>query len=196
MTAQFHIAYAITREHEGGYHNATGVNAADRGGETYKGIARVHWKGWLGWKIIDAMKAGPGFPEVALQDETLDRLVRDFYKRHFWDINRLDEFNNQAIANELFDSGVNVGSSMAARWLQRACNYLNRNGRSWKELKVDGRVGPVTLATVNSLSERDQKHLFDVINVLQGMHYINLIEMDSTQEVFLRGWINRVELMR
>lgn len=196
MAAEFLPAYNITRQNEGGYHNATGVNSADRGGETFKGIARKAWPGWLGWKIIDAMKIGPGFPQVALEDETLSKLVRGFYQRHFWDINRLTEISNQAIANELFDTGVNVGSVTAARWLQRACNYLNRNQRSWPNLKVDGMIGPITLSRVNALSAVDQRHLFDVLNIMQGMHYLNIIDRDPSQEVFLRGWISRVELIR
>lgn len=197
MSANFDKAYNITREHEGGWHGATGVNAADRGGETFKGIARRIWPQWRGWVIIDGFKTRVGFPNNALNDPQLNALVREFYRVEFWDRNRLGEFRSQAIANELFDTGVNVGVRPAAIWLQRALNVLNRNGKSWRDIDPPtGVIGPITLGIVNSLSPRDTNHLFDVLNIIQGHHYLALAERDRTQQEFMRGWLGRVELMR
>lgn len=196
MSANFNIAYNITRQNEGGWHGATGANAADRGGETFKGIARRIWPNWSGWALVDGFKNRPGFPNNALNDPQLSQLVRDFYRAEFWDRIRLGEFRSQPIANELFDTAVNVGNASAVNWLQRSLNIMNRNQRSWPDMQVTGIVGPITLQRVNSLSATDNSALFNLLNVFQGQHYLSLCERDRTQEEFIRGWLGRVELMR
>lgn len=123
-------------------------------------------------------------------------MVLDFYKKAFWDINSLDEIEFQPIANEMFDTGVNMGTGTAAEFLQRAINYLNRNQTNYRNISVDGDVGPVTLGMVNSLSKKDSMDLFNILNIIQGCKYLGIIDRDETQEVFLRGWLDRVELMK
>lgn len=191
----FDIAYNITRKIEGGWHNAQGINSADRGGETFKGIARKFWGTWSGWKIIDELKKKPGFPRTAEQDPELNQLVRNFFKLHFWDSIRLSQIKSQPVKNELFDTAVNVGTAPAVKMLQRALNYLNRDQRNWKDLDVDGKIGPQTLLTVAGLNDVDTKYLFNLLNILQGMHYVGILDRDRGQEVFIRGWMERVELM-
>lgn len=192
----FDIAYNITRKIEGGWHNASGINSADRGGETFKGIARKFWGTWSGWKIVDELKKKPGFPQTAERDPELNRLVREFFRVNFWDPLRLSQIRNQAIKNELFDTAVNIGVNPAGRMLQRALNYLNRDQKNWKDLDVDGKIGPQTLLTLAGLNEVDQRHVFNLLNVLQGAHYIGILDRDRSQEAFIRGWLDRVELMR
>jgi lysozyme family protein len=194
--ADFRISYAITKRIEGGYHNGQGDNSHDRGGETFKGIARLRHPEWNGWSIVDRMKGQAGFPNNALNNSELQGLVWDFYKRGFWDVNRLDDLKSQAIANEVFDTGVNMGERIAATFLQRAVNYLNRGQRNFNDLKVDGNIGNVTLGTVNSLSQADTLHLFNLMNILQGSRYIEIMDRNESQEVFIRGWLERVELMK
>lgn len=193
----FNIAYDITRKTEGGWHNASGVNSADKGGETFKGIARKYWGTWKGWVIIDSLKQKPGFPGTALSDPTLNQLVREFFKVNFWDPLRLSQIKYQPIKNELFDTGVNTGVWEAARMLQRSLNILNRGQRSWKNVTVDGKIGPQTLLTLASLSEKDLRFVFNMLNILQGMHYVGIIEKDrdEDQEDFIRGWMERLDLM-
>ncbi len=192
----FITAYRITKENEGGYHNGTGANAADRGGETFKGIARKAHPNWEGWREIDSLKGKPGFPTTALNDPKIETMVHSFYKINFWDVNRLDRIHNQAICNEMFDTGVNMGVKTAAIFLQKAINLLNRNQTNYKNLTEDGVIGDVTLVTINSLTVKDQGYVFDLLNLLQGSRYLSIIERDETQEVFMRGWLQRVSLMR
>jgi lysozyme family protein len=193
---EFNIAYDITRRIEGGYHAGTGVNQNDRGGETFKGIARRFWANWRGWAIIDHLKKSPGFPQTAERNPQLNQFVRDFYKVNFWDPLRLDQVKFQPVQNELFDTAVNCGVSTAARFFQRALNFMNRGGKSFKDLTVDGKIGPQTLLTFAALNDKDKKTLFNVLNVLQGGHYLAIMERDPGQEDFLRGWFDRLELMK
>jgi lysozyme family protein len=106
--ASFTIAYQIIIPQEEGYNS---IN--ERGGEMYKGIDRRRFGGWTGWKRIDEGKEDQQFPQVLEEDSLLQKLVRAFYKDHYWNRLNLDKVINQSIANELFGSGVNMGTGTA-----------------------------------------------------------------------------------
>ena len=57
---------------------------------------------------------------------------------------------SEAIAAELFDTGVNMGPAVAATFLQRALSALNRNRSDYPDLVPDGRIGPATLAALDA----------------------------------------------
>lgn len=180
--AQFKPAYVITLGHEGGYVN----DPVDRGGETYKGIARKFWPDWKGWALIDDLKPKPGFPFSLNRHSDLQELVQDFYEEHFWDALQLDRMIHQSVANELFDTAVNQGTGTAAKYLQKALNLLGNR------LAVDGKVGPITLAAANAAP---QNRLFNLINILQAERYLNIVRNDPSQLRFLNGWVKRVQWM-
>ena len=104
--ANFTEAFEKTMGHEGGYVN----DPDDAGGETYCGISRVYNPSWYGWTLIDQEKDEPDFPACLEDDEDLDAAVEDFYKDKYWDVNRLDDVDSQAVAEEMFDTGVNMGT--------------------------------------------------------------------------------------
>lgn len=185
--ADFKTAYQLTASNEGGYSN----NRTDQGGETYKGISRKAWPAWGGWEIIDQMKKGAGFPGNLEQFVTLQQMVRDFYKQVFWDTLKLDSVNNQVVANELYDTAVNMGVKTAAVFLQRVLNVANKNGTYYSDLKADGAIGSVTLSALNDHPYPDV--IAKGINCLQGAKYINLAEANKSQEAFINGWfLNRI----
>ena len=191
--ANFLEAYNITLGHEGGYSN----DPDDVGGETYKGIARRYHPSWRGWSIIDNYKNQPGFPNNAYNDTNLDLSVKDFYKANYWDVNLLDEFRSQIIANEMFDTGVNMGIGRAAKFLQKALNLLNKNQQVYSDIAEDGAVGPNTLRALNAcLSYRGDSYLFKIMNLLQGNHYIEYMTKSPTQEKFAYGWLKRVDFIK
>ncbi|OSZ79269.1 hypothetical protein CAP35_13730 [Chitinophagaceae bacterium IBVUCB1] len=186
--ANFLTAYKITRAHEGGYVN----DPADRGGETYKGIARKRNPQWKGWKIVDELKAGRNFPASLDSHTLLQQLVLDFYENEYWLSLSLDKVENQAIGNEMFDTGVNFGIGFAAISLQRSLNVCNQGGKIHADLKVDGNIGPVTLRCLN-----DHPRIYNVLktlNVLQGARYVDICEANPSQERFFHGWMERVTL--
>ena len=184
--ANFDKAFDITMGHEGGYTN----DPDDAGGETYRGIARNYHPHWSGWNIIDDTKPN-------IDASQMDPYVREFYEDKFWDINRLDDFDDQAIANEMFDTGVNMGVGRAARFLQECLNYLNRNGSLFKDLVVDGKIGSASLAAMNEIeSHGDTEILLIMMNVCQGRHYMEYMSKSPTQEKYARGWFKRVKLSK
>jgi len=181
--ADFNEAFNATMGHEGGYVD----DPTDSGGETYRGISRRFNPGWPGWKFIDVMKPN-------IDDDHLDKFVRKFYKMLYWDKNRLDEFD-QKTANEMFDTGVNMGARKAAKFLQRALSALNRNGQLFPDLVDDGVIGNKTFSAMLRIAkEKDGDVLLKIMNVLQGMHYIDYMKKSPEQEKYARGWFKRVKL--
>ena len=183
--ADFKAAYKITMAHEGGYAN----NPADTGGETWKGIARKKHPDWPGWPLVDKAKHGD-FPANLHSVLGLQDMVESFYKVKFWDYLKLDQVNSQKIANELFDTSVNMGQGIAALFLQRSLNVSNRNGKDYAELQVDGNVGSVTINTLNNHPRPEQ--VYKLLNTLQGARYISICEANPSQEIFLNSWLSRV----
>lgn len=191
--ADFDKAFFKTMGHEGGYVN----DKDDAGGETYMGISRKYNPTWAGWDTIDDLKGKSNFPKCLDDNDELDNDVMDFYEAMYWDVNRLDEVESQAIASEMFDTGVNMGISRAAKFLQEGLNYLNRNEQSYNDLVVDGKIGPASLRALDYImSHGDEDVLLTIMNVLQGQHYLDYMKKSPIQEKYARGWLKRVQLFK
>ena len=121
------------------------IKGEDPGGETVHGIARKFWGSWAGWKIVDSFKGVTGFPQILLNNATLDALVSTFYKTNFWDKILGDQINAQVIATQVFDSAVNQGVGAASGLIQNAINWVENC------VAVDGDLGPKTLSALNRL---------------------------------------------
>lgn len=180
--ANFGISFDKTMGHEGFYSN----DPTDAGGETYRGISRKFHPAWDGWEIIDIQK-----PDIIHAD--LDPHVRQFYRDHYWNPNKLTNFT-QEISNEIFDSGVNMGIGRVAKYFQEALNYLNRNQVVFADLLVDGDIGNKTISAYKKLPDTDRPVLLKILNILQGNHYLEYMKKDPTQEKYARGWLARVSL--
>ena len=191
--ADFQKTFENTMGHEGGYVD----DPTDAGGETYKGVSRRYNPSWLGWKSIDGQKNAPSFPKCLDTDSDLQLDVKNFYKQHYWDKFLGDEISEQGaeIAREMFDTGVNMGVSRAVKFLQQGLNLLNRNGKSYHDIIVDGGFGPATLETLQKYLKKDKPgHLLKIMNILQGSHYINFMTKSPVQEKYARGWLNRITI--
>ena len=187
--ANFTEAYQQTSAHEGGYVN----DSVDRGGETYRGISRVHHPGWNGWDRIDALKAEAGFPGLLADASNLQASVKSFYKQKYWDKFLGDDISSQQIAMELYDTGVNMGVRRSVRFLQNGLNLLNRNQKNYQDLIVDGWLGQQSLDVLVKYLRLDgnSNALLKLMNIQQGARYVGIMEHDSTQEKYARGWLKR-----
>jgi lysozyme family protein len=189
--AKFEIAYDITMGHEGGYAN----NFKDTGGETFGGVARNFNPNWKGWAIVDQIKKytpRDNYDKVMFANVELMGLVRSLYKTNYWDVNKLDYVVNQAIANELFDTAINMGVGVASRFLQRALNVTNKNQQLYPDVLIDGIVGPTTLSILNN--HPNPQRLFKWLNIMQGARYLEIMEKAPAQEIFADSWLSRVGL--
>lgn len=191
--ADFLQAHKITAKVEGGYAN----DKDDRGGRTYKGIAYNSSPKWEGWPLIEAIisRVGENASKInaeAEKSESLQAMVLKHYKANYWDSLSLDGVNDQKVANELYDTGVNMGTGRAALFFQRTLNSVNRNGAIFPDLKLDGQIGAKTIDAFNGLPLNDKYMVWKLLNCLQGAKYIDICEHNPTQEKFMRSWASRV----
>jgi len=134
--ADFDKAISKVLKHEGGYAN----DPSDRGGETYKGIARNFWPKWDGWSTVDKLKAQKGFPRILNDSVSLHASVVKFYNIRFWDKIGGDLINEQDIAFKLVDTAVNMGIVPAVKLAEGVVGE-----------KQDGIIDDKTINKLNSL---------------------------------------------
>jgi len=111
--ANFKLAWAKTRIHEGGYV----LDKDDAGKMTYRGISYRSFPNWPGWAEVIKSKRLRG--DIIL---TLEPLVEKFYIDNFWNPIKGDEIINQEVADELFDSSVLLGIHQSVILTQRSLN--------------------------------------------------------------------------
>jgi lysozyme family protein len=199
--SDFFTAYLQTMGHEGQYSN----DQRDRGGETWKGVARKMHPEWDGWLIVDMIKRSvitSDLSHILRDDEELEELVRAFYKAEFWDKLLLDQIKDQDIASEIFDTAVNQGLVKAVSYLQKSLNLLNNDQSHYSDINEDGKTGPATMRAYLAYmltahfpgrsTARNTRTLLKVMNALQFNKYISICEANQTQEAFFYGWVNRV----
>lgn len=122
-------------------------------------------------------------------------MARDIYRNQYFVRPGFAEVAHisAAIADELTDTGVNMGPATAAKFLQRALNALNRGQRLFPDLQVDGFIGHGTLAALRTYIEHRRSEgetvLLRALNALQAVRYIEIAEAIPTQEDFVYGWI-------
>jgi len=197
---------------EGGYCHTPG----DAGQETWRGVARAYHPQWPGWPLIDAAKRRlglrspvppAGYPALNRElgaDASLTYWVKVFYKTEFWDVLRLDALDNQSVAEQLADHGVNAGPARPGRMLQYALRQLG-----YTALAEDGALGPATLQAANDCPPR---LLYNALVALRQVFYryraaqsvppagspvLGLlarlrVRPDASQRVFLASWLARV----
>ena len=160
--ADFLPAFEEMIRDEGGYvlHEVEG----DTGGMTYAGIARNMNPKWPGWEFIDQKQEVPS------------NLVRDFYRKQFWDDMKGDQINNQRIASAIFNFYVNTGKP--AKTLAQVVIGAT----------PDGSFGEKTIAQLNAI---DVDKFVMAYALAKIARYRDIVTRNRTQMKFLLGWINR-----
>lgn len=200
--ANFILAYNKTLGHEGGYCNIK----EDRGGETYKGVARNLFPNWEGWEYVDKQDKS----NVKQLEQNLEHivevqdLVKKFYKNNFWDKANLDLIDSQIIAEKIYDIGVNQGIGSSVKYFQKALNLLNNQGKHFPNIVVDGGLGKQTLTSYEAYMQTANKFKYRtkaknenlILVVLRGyqfMRYEKLAQRSEDQEKFMYGWLTRLQ---
>ncbi len=178
---------------------ATTTTLTTGGGETYAGIARKFFPSWQGWKIIDKIKRSNQSKAAINQAAKADHLLRDYvrawYKTTWFDALGLGELP-QPLANEIFEQSVNLGKSGSGKKVQIICNAYNYQPGAKKlfaDLKVDGAIGPKTLAALKIIlaNKANAESLVHALNCMQGAHYLELAAKKFTQRKYTVGWMKR-----
>jgi lysozyme family protein len=190
--AEFVISYQKTSVFEGDYSN----DSHDQGGETYKGISRKFHPEWGGWSILDSMT------DKNSKNRQLQSLVNSFYYNKFWMFLKCEKFD-QAIADELFDTGVNQGKITVGKYLQESLNLLNNNQKHYKDISVDGKISNKTINAYKEYmntsifpgrsKEKNINTLLKALNGLQFERYKDIVKRSPDQEIYFYGWLQRVK---
>lgn len=162
---------------EGRYSN----HPADKGGPTMWGITErtARRNGYGG-----VMRLMPR--EMAVSIYRAEFLV----KPGFAAVATLDE----KVAEELFDTGVNMGPDVPTRWFQEWLNALNDGGKHYADIVEDGDIGPATLQAFRALQSvrgkaGAQRVMLLGLNCSQGERYKTLARSRAANEAFVFGWL-------
>jgi lysozyme family protein len=155
--ADFQKAIVKTLAKEGGSRFTDDPN--DRGGATKYGISQR------------------AYPDLNIRNLT-EQQARDIYKRDYWDRVLGDDILSQVIAENLFDTAVNIGVKTASRLAQLTLDIE----------PADGVIGTSSLATINTADERVFVLGFTVAKIAR---YADICNQDRSQQKYLLGWINR-----
>lgn len=162
---------------EGGYSN----HPSDRGGETM-------------WGITAATARRYGYTG-AMQSMPRSQALRIYKERYLVEPGIIDVIpHSLAIANELFDTGVNMGVAWPGVFLQRSLNALNRRQRDYANVLIDGDIGPDTLRALSAYlrvrkAQDGEAVLLKALNILQGGRYFDITPEDAANEDFFFGWL-------
>ena len=171
----FESAFEKTVGLEGGF----GADPRDRG----------NWSsGRIGVGELRGTKYGisaAAYPTLDIKNLTLNH-AKDIYLRDYWLPLSLDEVQSEALADEIFDTGVNMGLSTAVKIAQRALNFLGIG-----VYQEDGIIGPLTLAGINLWAQKDEQALFKAMNGFQFMRYVEIV--NASDHTFAHGWMRRIQ---
>lgn len=145
------------------------------------------------WGIAEAVARRQGFTGEIHALPKSDAAA--IYKRLYWLAPRFDAIAESApkLAAAMFETGVAIGTGTATSFLQRALNALNRDGKDYRNLKVDRQIGAATLAALhaflNARGKSGQAVLLKAIEALQGAHCLKIAEARPAAEGFAYGWL-------
>lgn len=170
---RFNKFLPVILKHEGNYSN----NHDDAGKETYAGISRKANPRWRGWVIIDSLKPFHHKKKLYKENEELREAIYELYNENYYLPLKLDSFDNEELAIQLFDFAVNAGVKQAVKTLQRIL-----------QINADGLVGRQTINTAN-VTKGDLAGVYKQ----KRIEFYNQIALKGNNKKFLKGWLNRVE---
>jgi lysozyme family protein len=130
------------------------------------------------------------FPSEDIKNLTRERAV-ELYLKYFWEPMNLEGINDDELVLQIFDFGVNAGRRRSIRLIQGIVNAE----------PVDGICGPITKGRINSFKpitkvQQDGKEIeytaIDLFREGRKHYYIDLANRNPDLDVFLQGWLNRI----
>lgn len=155
--ADFERAIAKTLVREGGsrYTETPG----DAGGATKYGISKR------------------AYPQLDIRNIT-EQQAKDIYRADYWQAVQGDAIQSQDVAENIFDTAVNMGTGRAVRLAQMVLGLQ----------PVDGNLGHDTLAALNAT---DPARFVADYTLAKIARYVGICNKDRSQRQFLLGWLNR-----
>ena len=116
------------------------------------------------------------YPELNIRELTRDH-AKEIYKQDYWQPLRLFMIDNANVCLEIFDFAVNAGVSRSVKTAQKLAGTED-----------DGILGGITAKAINEY-EGDFVKTFKHARII---FYESLAKNNSKLNIFLKGWINRV----
>lgn len=151
---------------EGGYVN----KANDKGGPTNKGVTLATFRSVYGAnKTIDDLK------------KLTDQQWEHIFRTKFWDRWKADQIKD-----------INVAFFLV-QWVWGSGVWGIKNPQKVLGVKVDGVVGPETIAAVNA---RDGRDLFEALKKEKRAYLNRICVSTPSNRDFLKGWLKRLDTMQ
>lgn len=188
MANNFNIAHKFTAKWEGGETD----DAADSGGYTKFGVSTAFLTD------IASTQAGRDVLErmgviLPVNRNTIRSLTETqaagLFRWQMWNALSLDLIPLRP-AVVLYDAAVNSGPKQSVRFAQRGYNSCVAYGQP---LDTDGLMGPVTR---KAMQQADTDKILMAMIDQREQFYRDLVAAKPSQEVFLKGWLNRVTDLR
>ncbi|CAD8192757.1 unnamed protein product [Paramecium octaurelia] len=163
---KFYACLKYIKESEGGDVN----HKSDRGGATRQGVSQNAYN-------LQQKELGNKGPYKSVFDLKASE-IEDFYYYQYkrYNVDKIDDINSRYL---YYDALILQGPGKAAKMAQSVCN-----------IKVDGCFGKNSIASVNSMNQKDFQLKF---TNQRREHFNNIVKNNPTQKVFFKGWINRVD---
>lgn len=165
--------------HEGGYVN----DPADPGGETNYGITAktAHEAGYQG--SMRAFQKHCSERHAICADAIYQRQYLE--RPGFMPMVSIEP----AVADELVDSGVNLGPRWPSLWFQQVLDE-----QAGAHLAIDGQIGPSSIAAYRAFQAQRGKIqacriMLDGLDGKQAARYAQLVRANPRLKKFYRGWI-------
>ena len=186
---KFGLAQDFTAKWEGGLSD----DAADKGGLTHWGVSYAFLVDFARDAGNRQFLSGLGVKPLPVTHATIRNLekmqARAIFKREFWEPLHLDDMPVQ-IGVLLYDAAVNSGRAQSVKLAQRGYNACVPHGI---KLDVDGILGPLTRA---ALTKTNTEPVRQAICTARENFYKEIVRKNPSQDVFLKGWLNRVADLR
>ncbi len=117
------------------------------------------------------------YPYLDIKNLT-ETQAREIYRNDYWNRVHGEEITNQAVAENIFDTAVNMGVRTASRLAQVTLDVK----------PVDGIIGKQTLKAINSA---DPEVFLAKFTLAKIARYANICNRNKSSRKFLLGWINR-----
>ena len=188
MPNNFSIAHKFTAKWEGGESD----HPDDGGGLTKYGVSLKFLGGLSGTQsnrdVLERMGIRLPITRQVIYDLTRDQAA-SLFRWQFWDKLKLSLIPLRP-AVVLYDAAVNSGPAQSVKLAQRGYNRCVAYGQP---LVVDGIMGPATRAAMQ-LADTD-KCLSAMLDAREKF-FQTIVVNNPSQQVFLRGWVNRVDDLR
>ncbi len=174
MISNFEKALDLVLQSEGGF----SINLFDNGnklpdgrqGCTNKGITQNSWEEFVGHPVT----------HNDMRNLTHEQIAK-FYKAKFWKLAKCDELPS-GVDYVVFDFAVNSGVGRAIKTLQQTIS-----------VQADGLIGRITLS---KLDEYNPMAFISKFSEKKIEFYQDLVARKPDQQIFLKGWLNRVSSVR